>query len=40
VGFFGTPAFDPRYQKEIDAEQELFDRWNKAADDDSEDSAP
>jgi hypothetical protein len=29
VGFFGSPAFDPRYQKEIDEEDELFERFQK-----------
>jgi hypothetical protein len=33
VGHFGQPAFDPRYQKEIDDEIEMWERFNRKNDD-------
>ncbi len=34
VGFFGTPIFDSRYQPEVDEDLELFERLNRAGQED------
>jgi len=36
VEFFGNPAFDPRYQKQIDEDKEFLDRLNEPDEDDPE----